>query len=160
MRAVTWHCCNLVLTSATSKLNFSLDIKIKSSGPDGGISSHLLINCLQIFSILFTIHGLSMSATVKSQESLACKYRKYNNILFLGCNGRLPVFIKITFVSYMMFALCSALSILKLYQWLRYLKLLSISTIGTWFLTRNNFGLNWTDLVTVFLIPKVLHSST
>ena len=69
-------------------------------------------------------------------------------------------FIKISFVSCMMFALCSALSISKLYQRPRYLKRLSISTVGTCSLTRNNFGLNCTDLVTVFLIPKVLHLPT
>ena len=120
MRTVTGHCYNFVLTSDTSEPNFSLDSKIKSSVADGGISSHLLINCLQILSILFTIHVLSMSATVKSQESLACKYREYNNILFLGCNGRPAILIKIPFVSCMMLALCSALSISKLYQWPRY----------------------------------------
>ena len=118
------------------------------------------MNCLQILSILFTIHVLSMSEMVKSQESLTCRYREYNNILFLGCNGRLSIFIKIPFVSCMMFTLCSTLSISKLYQRPRYLKLLSISTVDTCSLTRNNFGLNCTDLVTVFLIPKVLHLST
>ena len=110
-------------------------------------------------SVLFTIHALSMSAMVKSQESLACKYREYNNILFLGYNGRLSIFIKISFVSCMTFALCSALSISKLYQRPRYLKLLSISTVGTCSLTRNKFGLSCTDLVIVFLFSKVLHLS-